>query len=114
MNDNNTIEQIIEYLKLRVNEYDVKATKEVNLGLNADFEYYILCREIKDQFKISLEYIKRLVAFGDDGKAIVAGVAANFYTNTKVIALQTDHYDFVGYNVSGKTEDQIRKDNQDD
>lgn len=56
--------------------------------------------------------INRLVAFGDDGKAIVAGNPANFYSNSKILPLRTDHFDFVGYQVKGKIEEEIRKENQ--
>ena len=57
-----------------------------------------------------MQLIPRLVAFDENGKAIVAGVAAHLYPGgrSKVIALPTDHYDFLGpVKVAGKTEAEI-------
>lgn len=53
--------------------------------------------------------IPRNVAFVD-GKAIAVGCAASLYTEAvhKVMFLPTDHYDFVGIDVIGKTEEEIK------
>ena len=55
--------------------------------------------------------IPRLVAFNKEGKAICAGLHAISYEREgwtcKILFLPTDHYDFVGYDVKGKTLEQI-------
>ena len=57
----------------------------------------------------TFKMIPRNVAFVD-GKAIAVGCAASLYRDAvhKVIFLPTDHYDFVGIDVVGKTEEEIQ------
>ena len=54
--------------------------------------------------------IPRNVAFDLDGKAIVAGCPANLYPESqcKVMFLPSEHYDFIDFDVKGKTEQEIR------
>lgn len=58
--------------------------------------------------------IPRLVAFDKDGKAIVAGCPAALYppSQCKIIELPSQHYDFIDYNVKGKTEQEIHKETE--
>ena len=52
----------------------------------------------------------RAVGFGADGKAICAGNPVSVddrVVTQKVMFLPSDHYDFIGYDVKGKTEAQI-------
>ena len=53
--------------------------------------------------------IPRLVAFDKQGKAICAGVACHTTdaATTKVMHLPSEHYDFIDYDVKGKTEAEI-------
>jgi hypothetical protein len=51
--------------------------------------------------------IPRLVAFDHDGKAICAGTPASLHDRTKVMLLPSAHYDFIDYDVNGKTENEI-------
>jgi hypothetical protein len=59
------------------------------------------------------QMIPRGVGFDKDGIAVCAGnpvyVASNVVTR-KVIELPSTHYDFIDYDVRGKTEAQIRAD----
>jgi hypothetical protein len=58
--------------------------------------------------------IPRDVVFGKDGKAITAGVAAAHYSGPdyihKTMFLPSEHYDFIDYDVRGKTVKEIERD----
>ena len=57
--------------------------------------------------------IPREVAFDNNGKAICAGTPAYHYRpNTKVVQLPSQHYDFIDFDVKGKTLEEIEKEVQ--
>lgn len=53
----------------------------------------------------------RMVCFSPDGKAAVAGVACgasiDLHPRVEVMQLPSTHFDFVEFNVRGKTKEQI-------